>query len=1846
MKKILISVFCIIVINVASFSQCTLAPIALVDSLIDCGDSAEVFLSGFTPAISEEFSATGPTDPGWQTTAGAVYNNPFIPSLPFPGSGNPDGGTYFWMGATNVLPAALVTTSFAVNFGGQICFDFVYAIQGGPSGIAEGPDLSEEGITLQYSPDGGTTWIDITYFMPNGEQLPSNPGPNFPMTNPPFSASGTPYTVWNSVCIPIPAGANGPNTSFQWIQEYNSGSCCDHWGLDNIQINLANPGYSFYQNGVLIDTSLLYVSPTDTTTYEIIFTNGIDDTCIGSYTVNVNPTVAMDDIFTCEGTAVGDTLSLTGVAPWASVTWSPAIGLDDPNSQTPFANPPSPGPDITYTVTSACGSDSVVLSFYLVDAVAEKDTVCPGEVNQLFGNVTGISQDCLENYTSFPIPFYKEFSTSTTPASFSNANNGTSAVIPLPFPFEYYCQTVTDVRMAADGYLVMSSAAFPSFANNITMPANLLPNNIVALMWDDLVDSTGLSNYFVTGTAPNRKMVFEYDLVHNGGTPSTEPVQGQIILHESTNFIDLICENCTSDASDPSATQGIENSTGFVGQATPGRNNSNWQEINGGYRYIPNTNSATAQTVSWSPTTNLFGSNTLSPLVTPDTTTQYTVTVINNEDSCTYFDTVTVYVDQLLQVDAGADTSICLGESLVLQASSTVTNNIVYTWTPNNGSIDDNTLLNPTVTPDTATQYFLEANANGCFANDSVIVGISSFTVDSTVLVDEICIANSGAISIFTTGQTAGLQYSIDDGVTYQASNVFTGLAGGNYDIRIGSTNCDTSYTVNIVGGAALISIDSILVENANCGNLGSIDLYASGGTPPLQYSIDNGTNLSGNTFYPNLSGAIYPVRIVDNFGCILDTNITVIETPLLGVFVDNLNTPSCFGAADGSVDLGVTGGQAAYQYSLDSINFQSSLTFAGLDTGSYIAYVIDTNGCEAYVNFVMTQPDALDVQITVPGNVLCAGGTIDSLVANVVGGTPAYSYLWNTTEVSPSIENIVVGTYWVEVSDINGCADTDSVIINQPVPLFLNIASDSVQCGGQNSGLAYIDSLSGGTPTYTYSWTGPAGAVSGIDTALNLVVGQYILTVSDFNGCAVSDTSEIFEPTAVTIDLVSTPLACNGDTSACIDATINGGTPPYTIAWSNGDNVEDICGLSAGWYNITVTDARSCVYLDSIEVIEPSAISLSTTQVDVSCYGLNNGSATVNVTGGTPTYTFDWTSTGQITATASNLLAGAYTVIVTDNNLCVDSISVTITEPTDSISLSVDSVIEVLCNGASTGQIQVSTSGGTAPYSYSWTNGGGTNEDLLNAGAGTYTLTVTDANGCPISSSAMITEPTALGISLNGTNTTCFGASTGSIDASVTGGTGPYTYNWTGPNGFSSLAEDLANIAAGTYSLTVTDANNCLLSQNIIITEPAVVVIAFSEDPVNCFGGNDGSLTASISAGGTAPFTFQWDAAANNQIGATATGLSAGNYLVTVTDANGCIYTSNANITEPTTPLSINLDSTNITCGGYNDGTASVSVSGGTPGYSYLWSDPLAQTTATSSALPPGNFQVTVTDANGCTISGSINIVEPPVINISAIADSTNCFGDASGAISVTANGGTTLGFAYSIDGGETFQSSPDFFNLPAGVYDEIIAQDLGSPIECLSPLTTATIYEQPFFSFEVVPGDTTLQLEESIELSLNITSPNYSNNDIAQVNWFPTTGLNCSDCIDPTVLTYDSYTEYTVTVYYNGDDNELCNATASTIIIVENNLALFIPNAFTPGNFDQINNQFEVYGEGIEYVTMQIFNRIGEKIFESSNQEVGWDGTFKGKLQNPGVYTYFVSVEYLDGKVVDRKGSVSLIR
>ena len=1256
-------------------------------------------------------------------------------------------------------------------------------------------------------------------------------------------------------------------------------------------------------------------------------------------------------------------------------------------------------------------TSSIIKDVYRVVASPDSVIICSGESVQLFAEIEPDDNiSCEANYDVYSIPYYKEFGADTS-IVFTQADNGVSQIIDLPFAFPIFCANQSQLRLTSNGYLQFGASAF-SLANNLTIPANLLPNNIIALMWDDLIDSLGTSSYFTLGTAPNRRFVINVDLVHVGGTVATERVLGQIILHESQNYFDLICENCQNDVSDPTATQGTENFTGFFGAVTPGRNNTNWSASNSAYRYFPQ-NSLNTYTTSWTPAGSLSGANTPTPLASPSSSTQYIVD-ITSPNNCTYSDTLFIIAGGSYSYSVSNDTTICLGDTVQLSVTG---GSQSFAWAPNNGSISDSSIFNPLVYPNTTTTYGVALDSAGCVAFDSVTVTVSNVTVDSTLVILETCLGQADASIEIVASGAVNPQYSINGGISFSPNNIFQPLAAGLYDIVVNENgSCDTSYQVNIVGGTPLM-FDSIVLQDPLCGNVsdGMIEIYVSTGIQPYSYSIDDGlTNQASNSF-SGLAGGTYQVYLEDSLGCFIDSVVALNQAASLVASITQVDSILCFANNDGQLEAGATGGLAPYQFSIDNVNFAPDSIFTNLSAGIYTAFVLDTNLC--------------------------------------------------------------------------------------------------------------IDSI-------------------------------------DF------------------------------------------------------------------------------------EVYAPAIISLSIDSTNVSCKDLADGTATVIAGGGSGSFSYAWDDAlNQTTAAALGLDTGGYQVIVSDGNGCQDSITINIDEP-DSLLLSLDNIANILCNGASTGEISVSTSGGTLPYTYQWSNGGGANEDLSAAASGNYTLTVIDDNNCTTQLTTLIAEPPALAISLAETAVFCFEGVSGAIDATVIGGVNPYNYGWTGPNGFTDNQEDLAGLVAGNYTITVTDSNNCVLSETATIIEPTDVIITFTGAAVSCFGGNDGSLTAQIISGGTPSFQFQWDAAANNQNTATAAGLIAGAYTVTVTDGNGCTYSNSASVSEPLLPLSIVMDSTYITCAGYSDGTATAIASGGTPGYTYLWNDPIGQTTAQAIDLASNTYQVTVTDAKGCTETGTVVIEEPTPVVVVATPDSANCWGDASGSINVFAAGGTGLGYSYSIDGGETFQSSPDFIGLPAGVYDEIIVQDLGSNSICLSQLSSTTVYEQPYFSFVVIPGDTTLQLEESITLSLTVTSPNYVNGDIAQVSWFPTTGLNCSDCIDPTVLTYENYTTYTATAYYVGDDGELCNTIANTTIQLENNLQLFIPNAFTPGSFDNVNNTFEVFGEGIEYVTMQVFNRWGEKVFESSNQQVSWDGTLKGEMQGPGVFTYYVNVKYLDGKIIDRKGSVTLLR
>ena len=438
---------------------------------------------------------------------------------------------------------------------------------------------------------------------------------------------------------------------------------------------------------------------------------------------------------------------------------------------------------------------------------------------------------------------------------------------------------------------------------------------------------------------------------------------------------------------------------------------------------------------------------------------------------------------------------------------------------------------------------------------------------------------------------------------------------------------------------------------------------------------------------------------------------------------------------------------------------------------------------------------------------------------------------------------------------------------------------------------------------------------------------------------------------------------------------------------------------MGAGTYSVTVTDANGCTDSTSVTITEPtSLVASSVVDNNTSCNGSTDGGATASATGGTGTYTYSW-SNAATTATITGLGAGTYSVTVTDANGCTDSSSVTITEPASIIaSTVVDS--NVSCNGSTDGGATASATGGTGAYTYTWSNAA-TTASITGVGAGTYSVTVTDANGCTDSTSVMITEPASLVAStILDSNVSCNGNTDGGATASATGGTTSYTYSWSN----SATTASITGVAAGTYSVTITDANGCTDSASLTITSPTgVVASAVLDSNVSCNSGSDGGATASAT-GGTAGYTYSWS---NSATTASITGVGAGTYSVTVTDANGCTDSTSVTITEPTSLVASSVVDNNTSCNGSTDGGATASATGGTGTYTYSWSN--AATTATITGLGAGTYSVTVTDANGCTDSSSVTITEPASIIASTVVDSNvSCNGSTDGGATASATGGT----------------------------------------------------------------------------------------------------------------------------------------------------------------------------------------------------------------------------------------------
>ncbi|RDI14638.1 SprB-like repeat protein, partial [Flavobacterium sp. AG291] len=566
----------------------------------------------------------------------------------------------------------------------------------------------------------------------------------------------------------------------------------------------------------------------------------------------------------------------------------------------------------------------------------------------------------------------------------------------------------------------------------------------------------------------------------------------------------------------------------------------------------------------------------------------------------------------------------------------------------------------------------------------------------------------------------------------------------------------------------------------------GSATVNVTGGTGTYTYSW-NTTPVQTTATATGLAAGTYTVTVTDATLCFKTQSFTITEPSVLTASAGTQVNVLCRGNATGTATVNVTGGNGAYSYSWNTTPVQTTATATGLAAGNYTVTVTDANLCTTTQGFTITQPTAALVATAgTQVDVLCNGNATGEATVTATGGTGAYTYSWNTTPVqtTATATALAAGTYIATVTDANLCTATQSFTITEPAVLTATAGTQvDVLCNGNATGEATVN-VTGGTGTYTYSWdTTPVQTTA---TASNLSAGTYIATVTDANNCTATQSFTITEPIVLTASAgTQVNVLCHGNATGEATVTATGGTGAYTYSWNTTpvQTTATAAGLAAGTYIATVTDANNCTATQSFTITEPAtALTASAgTQVDVLCHGNATGEATVTATGGTGSYSYSWNTTPvQTTATASNLTAGNYTATVTDANGCTATQSFTITEPVSALALTPNTTqTDILCNGQATGSATVAVTGGTGSYTYLWSNGATTNT-ITGLLAGTYTVDVTDANGCVLSNSFTITEPIALTATVDSqTNVLCYGDTTGSATVAVTGGTGAYTYSW-----------------------------------------------------------------------------------------------------------------------------------------------------------------------------------------------------------------------------------------------------------------------------------------------------------------------------------------------------------------------------------------------------------------------------------------------------------------------------------
>ncbi|MCB9167256.1 MAG: gliding motility-associated C-terminal domain-containing protein [Flavobacteriales bacterium] len=1021
-----------------------------------------------------------------------------------------------------------------------------------------------------------------------------------------------------------------------------------------------------------------------------------------------------------------------------------------------------------------------------------------------------------------------------------------------------------------------------------------------------------------------------------------------------------------------------------------------------------------------------------------------------------------------ITVDAYVDPITCSGDcdaSIVLTPSGG--NGVFgFDWTPDPPNGDG---TNAALDLCAGDWTVLITDANGC---DTTIM----FTIDdpaplvldgsSTPSACQVC---NGTASVNVSGGQApyAIQWSDQNGNNAGSGPALADLCAGLYTVTVADTaGCSAMLLVPVQDsdGETVDAINGQTTCAGNCDGTVSVQLNCTDGPCVVTWFNDQGDTLASNiNTLTNLCAGTYIALVTNNSGCVtIDTAMVVPGT----ILVPNLSTTSatCAGECDGTATVGPTGGVGPYDYDWGPgpVNGDGTPQANELCAGVYSVHITDLGGgCDTTVQVLITEPSLLSVQASVE-DVACNSACDGSIVLTPAGGNGSYTFSWDPVPPNGDGSNgafdLCAGQWSVTIGDLGGCDTTIVFTITEPDPLVSIGASTPSECGVCN-GTAAV-SPTGGTPPYTYAWT-LNGAPFGTDSLIvDLCAGIYMVSVQDQNGCQQTLLVPVTDSNGeevITIDgSTGCPGECNGEVSAqflCSD-------PPCTIAWfdANGVDLNDsgttVDSLCAGPYYVQVTNATGCITIDTAQVIEPDPIVPNLSTTPASCAGSCDGTATVGPSGGVPPYAYDWAPdpiNGDGTPQAIDLCGGNYTVTITDSVGCSILVDVLILEPQP---VTADAAITpITCAGSCDGSIALTTMGGNGGYQYEWTpdppNGDGTNSatDLC---AGSWSVLITDTNGCDTTYTFELTEPPALIGDVVATDNVCYGDCMGTGVLTISGGVPPYAILWNDSTG-TVFAQDTLHVdalCAGDYTVIIADSVGCTLTVPFSIGQNTAIEANLVFTNETCFGPCDGTATVAPTGGVGATYTYDWQPQPPLGQGTQqVSGLCPGDWSVTIADSLGCDTTYQFTVL-PFEPIVPNEQVANISCNGACDGSILLNPSGGFGNYSYDWSPvpPNGQGNAEATSLCPGSYSVAITDGVGCDTTVTFTITEPDelVVQLDQVVDAS-CSNANDGSIAITIAGGTPT-YAISWAGPDNYTSDQeDLTDLYFGDYTLVVTDANG---------------------------------------------------------------------------------------------------------------------------------------------------------------------------------------------------------